>query len=356
MTGAQPIQPVPPLAVDRERAPGPAAPAQPPGEPDAPRPSLVALGALGYGHAARGGPDDADGVEVPLLSGLPAMVDVWRTTGPVSAGRTGGVRWRHNGHWLWGATELHDPADGGGTLLVQAYRAYSDIFATLQATGCGHLQRLWNYLPGINADGGGLERYRQFNTGRQRAFLEAGSSVFEGAPAACAIGTQGGPMCVRFLAGRARPVPVENPRQVSAYRYPSAYGPTSPTFSRAALIDAGGGRVALLISGTASIVGHQTLHLGDVVAQTHETLRNLQAVIDAAHAKTSARFSLPSLVCALYVRHAQDVPRIVEVLNAELGAAAPMLRGAVHLQADICRHDLLVEIEAHAMADGALFA
>jgi chorismate lyase / 3-hydroxybenzoate synthase len=313
------------------------------------------LGALHYGSSTHPHTDDsADGVDMPLLSGLPPRIDVWRTGGTFVAGRTGRVRWRHNGCWMWGAVELHDTADEPLSLESQAYQAYTDIFAALNETGCPHLQRLWNYLPAINADGGELERYRQFNTGRQQAFLQAGSSAFEGSPAACAIGTHGGPMRVRFLAGRGAPVPVENPRQVSAYRYPKSYGPTSPSFSRAALIDAGAGRVGLLISGTASIVGHQSMHAGNVAEQTRETLRNLQAVIDAAHAKTSARFAVPDLACAVYVRRSADAPQIAQVLGDALGADAPMLRHAVHLEADICRSDLLVEIEAHQFSAGEL--
>src|SRR3546814_13424709 len=38
----------------------------------------------------------------------------------------------------------------------------------------------------------------------------------------------------------------------------------------------------LFISGTASIVGHQTLHAGNVAAQAHETLTNLQSIVGQA--------------------------------------------------------------------------
>ncbi len=161
---------------------------------------------------------------------------------------------------------------------------------SLEQTGCAHLLRVWNYLPQINGDGGGLERYRQFNLGRQQAFVEAGQAAFEGAPAACALGIHQGALCIRFLAGRTAPLPIENPRQVSAYRYPPTYGPRAPTFSRAAIAEIGGGEVALFISGTASIVGHETVHVGEVLAQTQETLRNLDAVIAAANERTTARF------------------------------------------------------------------
>jgi enamine deaminase RidA (YjgF/YER057c/UK114 family) len=261
------------------------------------------------------------------------------------------VRFRHNGHWLYGAIELEEAVERKD-LAALARQAYGDIFATLRQTGCSHLQRLWNYLPGINADGGSMERYRQFNSGRQIAFLEAGYAAFEGAPAACALGTRGGPFCVRFVAGTAPPVPVENPRQVSAYHYPTSYGPRAPTFSRAALVPVSADQVALLISGTASIVGHASVHIGDVQAQTRETLANLQAVIAAAHERCSARFDLSSLECVVYVRRAEHAPLIRAEFERAVGAASRAARSAVYLEADICRADLLVEIEAHGIAAG----
>ncbi|MEI4872760.1 hypothetical protein Q8G47_28955, partial [Klebsiella pneumoniae] len=86
---------------------------------------------------------------------------------------------------------------------------------------------------------------------------------------------------------------------------------------------------ALFISGTASIVGHETVHLGDVRAQTHETLRNLAAVIAAANARTSAVFELSRLEAVVYVRHVSDAPIVREVLDEVLGTDAHTVRQAV---------------------------
>lgn len=295
------------------------------------------------------------GVDARVLSEGGPMADVWQASGEVRSGTTGVVRWRTDGHWLLGAIDLDEATEQQGVARL-AERAYTDLFLALQQSGCPHLQRIWNYLPQINGDGGGLERYRQFNMGRQQAFLDAGQAAFEGAPAACALGIRQGALCIRFLAGQIAPLPIENPRQVSAYRYPETYGPRSPTFSRAALADLGDGQVALFISGTASIVGHETVHLGDVRAQTEETLRNLGAVITAANQRTDARFDLSALEAVVYVRHVADAPVVRAVLEAALGADAPTVRHAVYLEADICRQDLLVEIEAHAVATGAIRA
>ncbi|MDB5731653.1 MAG: hypothetical protein JWQ03_1548 [Variovorax sp.] len=317
------------------------------------------LGALAYGTMAGGpaprGSDQVMHITARLLSDGGPQVDVWRSSGEVEAGRSGDVRWWRDANWLFGTVDLDEARHDMGFEEISR-RAYKDIFATLTHGGRPHLLRVWNYVPRINGDGGGLERYRQFNAGRQQAFLEARRPVLEGAPAACALGTPSGPLSIRFLAGRAEPVPVENPRQVSAYRYPRDYGPSAPTFSRAALASLGDGRVALLISGTASIVGHASVHPGDVRAQTRETLRNLQAVIDSARTRCNAPFDIGALDCVVYVRDPADAPAVRETLVQHLGASSHSLRNAVVVQADICRSDLLVEIEAHAVAAGALLA
>ena len=309
------------------------------------------LGALGYG--ARADVAWSSGVNAPLLllDEAHAVADLWLAGDRIDAGCSGGVHWRSDGHWMFGSIDLDEGSDG---LEQLAHSGYRDLFQALQDAGCPHLLRIWNYLPRINDDGGGLERYRQFNLGRQQAFIDAGHAIYEGSPAACALGVQRGALGIRFLAGPCAPLAIENPRQVSAYRYPSAYGPRPPTFSRAALAELGGGQLGLFISGTASIVGHATVHAGDVAEQTRETLRNLDAVISAANARCSAGFALDALDAVVYVRHPAHAPLVRQLLEDALGPAAPTLQRAVYLEADICRHDLLVEIEAHATAPGVL--
>ena len=309
--------------------------------------SQPALGGLGWGCS---GPGLAP-LQVRVLSDAGPWVDSWHSQQTdLRSGRSGAVQWRADGDWAFGQLEL-PTADAD--LAATTRNAYRDVFTALNDCGRPQVLRLWNYLPRINADGGGLERYRQFNIGRQQAFIDAGRDALEGSPAACALGTTGaqsGGLAIRFLAGRLPTRAVENPRQVSAYRYSSSFGPRAPTFSRAALADAGGGRVLLFISGTASIVGEQSLHLGDVTRQTEETLRNLQAVLDAAMTQCSARFTLADLQCTVYLRHSADAAHVLALLARDMPGALPPRC----VQADICRAELLVEIEAQAFAPGAL--
>lgn len=294
---------------------------------------------------------DERALQAALLAPDGAVLDAWAGNAGVQAAQHGCVRYVSDGHWLHGCAVLDDGPQG---IQAAAQRAYSDLFAVLAAQPCAQLLRVWNYFAGINAEAGGTERYRQFNAGRQQAFIDAQRSAFDGSPAACALGTHGGPLVVNFLAGRKPVLAIENPRQVSAYRYPEAYGPRAPTFSRAALADVGGGRTALFISGTASIVGHASMHLGDVHRQTEESLANIAAVRQAAEARSGLAFAADELIYTLYLRRAADLPRVREVFERAVGPASAAARDAIYLHADICREELLVEIEAHGFARGCI--
>ncbi len=304
------------------------------------------LGGLVYGWMEDGAalPDGLAAVPAAVLLQQQVCADVWLASGPVEAGQTGSARWRHDGRHLFGAIDL--PEDGSG-LEALARRAYGDLFACLARTGFAHLHRLWNYLPRINEDGGGLERYRQFNAGRQQAFLDAGQAAFEGAPAACALGLHRGGLILRFLAAKVPPHPIENPRQTPAWRYPADYGPRAPTFSRAAVVRQPDGTKHLFVSGTASIVGHATVHVDDLQAQLEETLRNLDAVLAEANHHGGGGFTLGGSDAVVYVRHPEDAPGLRDQLAAAFGEQSPFLRRALFLHADICRRDLLLEIETH---------
>ncbi|HUI62016.1 MAG TPA: hypothetical protein VLX90_17455 [Steroidobacteraceae bacterium] len=290
-------------------------------------------------------------VGTPVLGSPDEICEVWRTRQPVRSGQLAGVRYRHAGHVLFGCISVHEddagsmpiPAGAGSALHAATEQAYRQVFATLDELDYPHLLRVWNYLPRINADTHGTERYWQFNSARRDALLACGRDLSGGnVPAACALGSSSdSPLVIYFLASRELPLAIENPRQVSAYEYPPRYGPR-PAFSRASLLRETAGPV-LFISGTASIVGHETLHAGDVAAQTRETLVNIEALLnEAGRVCGDASFGLEDLAYKVYVRHGTDLPVIRTQLRSALGPQAQIM----YLQADICRQDLLLEIEA----------
>ena len=307
------------------------------------------LGGACFSHPARA--PDAElpflAVDMALPGGEAAICEVWHSAEPLTAGRHGPIRYRQGETLLFGCLSLDEdargPTDTGyAPLQLTADAAYRAIFALLEARPDYSVLRFWNYFPAINLESHGMERYRQFNVGRQDAFLAHGRPVIGNAPAACALGSAGGGLHIAFLAARTNVIGIENPRQLSAYHYPGKYGPRSPTFARAGLVDLNG-RDMLFISGTASIVGHQTVHLGDVAAQTRECLHNIAAIlVEANRQAPRADFRLDALAYKVYVRHAVDLGTVRREIAEFIGATV----SAVFLQADVCRADLLVEIEA----------
>ncbi|GBG15997.1 uncharacterized protein NMK_3620 [Novimethylophilus kurashikiensis] len=278
-----------------------------------------------------------------------ASLELWLGKGKTISGNSGDISYRHDGEYLFGTLHIDEPLGGSIPPLQQATEsAYRQIFTLMASLGYPVSLRFWNYIADINAVTHGLERYRQFNLGRQEAYLASGREIKDDLPAACALGIDQGPLSIAFLAGRTPGLPIENPRQISAYDYPQDYGPRSPTFSRAYLLPQAG---LLLISGTASIVGHKTVHAGDVRAQTRETLANLQAVITAANQHLPG-IEPKHLACRVYIRNAEDRSAITQEIERIWGADIQ----ASFVRADICRADLLLEIEATADRNAALNA
>jgi len=288
-------------------------------------------------------------VHTPVLGAAGALCEVWRTGQTIDSGVRGRVRYARSANMMFGCIAVPERGESAGShspLYCATEQAYQEILGTLDAVGYSHLIRVWNYVPEINRDTHGVERYRQFNSARQAALLTGGRPVTGNVSAACALGAAvGSPLVVYFLASRTEPTYVENPRQVSAYNYPAQYGVRSPVFSRAT-VHHDADALTLFISGTASIVGHQTVHAGDTAAQTRETLVNIQALLEEANRVTgTGGFTLDALALKVYVRHPADLPAIQEELRGALGPRAR----PVYLQADICRRDLAVEIEATAI-------
>lgn len=275
-----------------------------------------------------------------------AVEEQWLAEGVCHDGEMDGIRFRCTDGIVYGVLTLDEASFPGPAALREASgEAYRRIFRLLDEQRTPNLWRAWNYMADINGEQDGLERYRQFNIGRQEAFLACGRQAVGNVPAACALGLAAGPLRIAFMAGSAVSRPIENPRQVSAYNYPAHYGPRSPVFARAGLVSLADQEL-LVISGTASILDHRTVHFGDVRGQTRESLANVDAVLAEANRIASrGDYVLGELTYRVYVRHAADFPAVCAILADHLGARATI----TCVQADICRADLLVEIEAAAI-------
>jgi chorismate lyase/3-hydroxybenzoate synthase len=268
-------------------------------------------------------------------------VEVWRCDGPIKCGTWDLLRFAQGTHLTMGHIALDLRTQPG---MREASRlAYDVLQAYLQQSPHPWPLKIWNYIPAINEGAGDEELYRQFCLGRADAVLIDPGDL-PPLPAATAIGAPRAEAALQvyFLAGALPGLDVENPRQVSAWRYPRQYGPRSPLFSRGTILTLNGSR-QFLISGTASVVGHQTHHENQVANQLSESLRNVHSLLDEGHrlmGDTRARLDRNGIL-KVYIRNTEDYAVIRQTLEAE----APPEIQRIYLQGDICRENLLTEID-----------
>ncbi len=242
-----------------------------------------------------------------------------------------------------------------GALFDRVRHAYLLVAETLNEQR-RHPVRFWNFVPNIHTPGGdGTDRYMVFNAGRFAAceHWHGSSNAFDHTLAAASgVGILGSTLAIHCVAADTPGRPVENPRQVPAYRYSQRYGPRPPCFARATRvtrpIDAAWW---LFVAGTASIRGEDTAFVGDVVAQTSETFDNLDALLEAseaAHAtdRPGRQDGQPAHFTSLrvYVVHPSDAPTVQALVEARY----PDVLDIEYAQAELCRTDLLVEVEGVA--------
>jgi len=273
--------------------------------------------------------------------GSPGQMEVWRSEGPIKTGSWDRLRFAQGEQLTMGHIALD--LRKSGDMRESSRLAYDILQSYLQQSPHQWPLKIWNYIPGINQGSGDDELYRQFCLGRAEAVsIDPGNRP--PLPAATGIGTPPDEPALQiyFLAGALPGLDVENPRQVSAWRYPRRYGPKSPLFSRATIMRLNGSS-QFLISGTASIVGHQTHHENQVANQLSESLRNVYSLLDEGHrlmGDSKARLDSDGIL-KVYIRNPEDYDLIRRTLEAEAPAEIPR----IYLQGDICRESLLTEID-----------
>jgi enamine deaminase RidA (YjgF/YER057c/UK114 family) len=233
------------------------------------------------------------------------------------------------------------PGAKAGSRAAQTARTLEHLQAVLEQAGFGlaDVVRTWFYLDKI------LSWYNEFNRARTRIY--SGVKFHTGSlPASTGIGARNPAGTALTLAAWAfRPVEpgacakeVASPMQCPAPAYGSS-------FSRAMEISTNGGR-QLFISGTASIaLEGQTLWVGDVRKQVEMTMEVVEAIL------RSRGMSLDDLSRATaYFRRAADAAALAAWMADRGRATLPV----VATECDICRDDLLFELEAEAISETTL--
>ena len=278
------------------------------------------------------------------LEGHP-LLEVWTSDQPVTTFQKNECSLAMSGDVLAGSISLDEKE--GATLDAATELAYRQLLHHTRELGFPYLWRVWNFFPDINEEEAGLERYRRFCVGRHQA-VEANLQNFPSAlPAGTAVGTRSGPLQIYFLAG-ARPAShLGNPRQMNAYEYPRDYGPRSPSFARATFCSSESGH-QLFIAGTASVVGHTSRHVGCPKEQTQEIVHNLRTLIEHAGSMEPRGIGTSHrAIYKVYVRNPGQLFSIRQTLHDPLLSSSPILL----LQGDLCRQELLVEIEGLVTSD-----
>lgn len=297
-------------------------------------PRLLAV--FGFGMQAAPAHADPRYLHVALPVTGDAVFECWQVDGEVRHGRSGEIAWSEDGQLQFCALNVPD----NGDIEAAARHAYTQLHAWLARSDYPHPLRIWNYLDAITDGPGDEERYRRFCVGRAQGIGRELAPT--DLPAATAIGhpQPTGRFQLYWLAARTAGTPLENPRQVQAWRYPRQYGPQAPGFARALLPPSAG--MPLLVSGTAAVVGHASQHGDSLQQQFEEILANLRSLVDAARA---LRPELPmregpATRLKVYVRDADALPEVEALMRERLPGVPHLL-----LHGHVCRQELAVEID-----------
>ena len=238
------------------------------------------------------------------------------------------------------------------------YSIYGSLHEHLDQLSVRRPIRMWNHIPGIlDPVGEGMNRYHLLNQARHRAYCRwyGSPDVFnEHVVTATCTGHEGNDFIYHCLAGRSGGIGIENPRQAASYRYSQRYGPKPPCFARATLLpldDSGGQRI--LVGGTASVRGENSMFSGDLRGQLNETLNNLVSILGASYCD-SPTTATPSLSwyshIRVYYKNEGDRSQIEFTVSQSFRPDATV----EWVRAPICRDELLVEIEGLAVvSDGS---
>ncbi len=284
-----------------------------------------------------GAPPEGEGMAGVILQAVPADTKGLRTVRSEGApvGRT----------WETGAASylIVQNIDGGGDGTREAEAQTAEMIRRLEGIvntagfRYSDVIRTWFYLNDI------LDWYNDFNRARNREYArigimpEAGQTLL--LPASTGIGgrhPRGTAAVTDLLAVKHREPDalkrLSNPGQKEAFAYGSA-------FSRASLIPERDANI-IHVSGTAAIdEAGATLHLGDYAKQIECTLDKLETLLGGVGATLRH-----AATASVFVKQGEAV-KLFDEIAASRGLDLP----GVAVVADVCRDDLLFEIDAEVV-------
>lgn len=223
-------------------------------------------------------------------------------------------------------------------------KVYEQIFESLNKESY-NITRFWNYIPEITKVECLKQRYKEFCIGREKAFCDFYNDNFKVYPAATGIGIKGENLCISLISINKNKnlINIENPRQIPAYQYSNKYGSSAPIFSRATYIQ-DSNLETIFVSGTASIVGEETVYLDNIVMQTETTIENIEILLSSQNLQ---KYNIKDIsfienlkYIKVYIKNWEEYSIIKNICEKHFEKEKIM-----YIQSDICREELLVEIE-----------
>jgi enamine deaminase RidA (YjgF/YER057c/UK114 family) len=257
---------------------------------------------------------------------------------------------------VWGAGLGDDQhMDDTRRAAVAAFEMVMEILQRENLT-LNNIVRQWNFIGEILEMKEGFQNYQVFNEVRSEYYNKY--RTVSGFPAATGVGMKYGGVFLDFCAMKpdesVKMKAVSNPSQVNAYEYEQQVlkGMANsgsdvkhpPQFERGLLM-INKTTNTLFVSGTASIIGQETIGKGDVDEQAMVTIENIRNVADLKRIRQligkddigPGKFSL----LRVYIKKQDDFKSIKSICNKHFPGSP-----VIFIEADICRDDLLTEIEA----------
>lgn len=291
-------------------------------------------------------------IELGMVNGNEGKVEYHSVDGLNFCTITSG---EHTECWIMGArlygnsTNIYESANGSFQKLKSVLVSASMNFDSIV--------RQWNYVDAILGtspfNGGLMQHYQVFNEVRNSYYTQYRKSA--NFPAATGIGMNSSQVGIDCYAianhTDIQIIPVSNPNQQESYRYGQEVlvgdpiiRKQPPQFERAVLVKSGP-TSKFIISGTASIIGQKTIGIGDVGLQTRITIENIEALASRSNLETHClsddEYPDQYSYLRVYVKNRSDIAQVRELCSKHFGDVP-----ATFVQADICRDNLLVEIEA----------
>ena len=247
-------------------------------------------------------------------------------------------------------TEGIIPCDINASTFEQAKDIFVAIENILTSEGfqISDIYRQWNYIEEITIKEGESQHYQEFNDARSIFYGKA--KWYNGYPAATGIGTKRGGIMIELYAIKgttATNKPIDNPMQIAAHNYSQnvlegvaaqeLQERTTPKFERARILGN-----TIYISGTAAIKGEDSVTTNNTVEQAHTTMEIMNKLISKENIPAPNNGATYDLL-RIYVKNEEHIEAVKEYMNTHYPAVPKH-----YLVSDICRPELLIEIEGVA--------